>query len=90
MKDIESINFLEAVITVLDDINKSKDISSLLFEMDIKNADGILGDFVTELGLTASPEEEDGIGCYSLNHMKKALNEIKDSGETNLLEGDKS
>jgi len=89
MKDINSIKFLESIITLLGEIGKSRDVSSLLFEMDISKSEGLLSDFVTELGLTASPEEEEGVGCFSLTHLQKALIEIRDTGTTSLLEEDR-
>jgi|GEM_PF-2290903 len=90
MKNIDAINFLESVIRLLSDIGKSKDVSSLLFEMDINKEDGLLNDFVTELGLTASPNEEVGVGCFSINHIEKALAEVRDTGTTTLLESDRA
>ena len=89
MKDINSIKFIESVVILLSEIGKSRDISSLLFEMDINKSEGLLSDFITELGLTASPEEEEGVGCFSLTHLQKALVEIRDTGSTSLLDENK-
>ena len=86
MNDIKSIYFLQTVIDLLRNIEKSADIASLLIELDSEVNNDVFNNFVTELSLTASPDEEVGVGCYSLEHLQNALNEIKETGKTELLD----
>lgn len=76
--------FLEAVITFLKKTGKSEDIAALLMEIKAEEP-SLLHDFLIELSLTADPSEEEGVGCYSIEHIEHAYEEFKAQGTTNLL-----
>jgi hypothetical protein len=78
------IPLIKAVIKTLKELGKSEDISALLMAIEIEEP-GVFHDFLIELALTASPSEEIGVGCYSVEHLEKALSEIEEIGATELL-----
>lgn len=78
------IQLLQSVITVLEEISKSEDISKLLLSMATDDV-CLENDFLIEFSLTASPLEEEGVGCFSLAHLKKALLDLKENETTTLL-----
>ncbi len=83
--EISYINSLiEATIKILKGIGKSEDISALLSKT-TTNESNLINDFLIELSLTANPLEENGVGCYSIEHIEKAFNEFKKNGTTDLL-----
>lgn len=86
-QDTIYLKILEQTIALLKELGKSDDISRLLFSIsnDIV-APSIIYDFFMELALMADPVEEEGLGCYSLAHIEKALKEYKITGTTHLLE----
>ncbi len=75
---------LEAVIDFLKETGKSEDVASLLMGIKVHEP-SLLHDFLIELSLTANPMEEEGLGCYSLDHIEMAYKEFKESGTTELL-----
>lgn len=75
---------IDATIETLKKIGKSKDISLLLPAIDLKTP-SLLQDLIIELSLTANPQEEVGVGCYSLEHIEHAYNEFNQTGKTDLL-----
>ncbi len=77
-------SLLESTIMVLKELGKSSDISALLSEIEVAEP-GLLQDFLIELSLTANPAEEEGVGCYSIEHIEKAYIEFKETGNTELL-----
>lgn len=70
---------LEAVIDFLKTNGKSADVSALLLTIKVEEPSP-LHDFLVELALTASPEEEEGVGCYSVEEIGVVFNEFKKTG----------
>jgi hypothetical protein len=75
---------LEATIKTLKERGKSEDISVLLLEISTDES-SLINDFLIELSLVANPNEEVGVGCYSIEHIEKAYNDFKKTGTTELL-----
>ncbi|MEY3784268.1 MAG: hypothetical protein RLZZ230_590 [Candidatus Parcubacteria bacterium] len=73
-----------ATIETLKEVGESKDISLLLSAIDLKTP-SLLQDFIIELSLTSNPQEEVGVGCYSLEYIERAYNEFIQTGKTDLL-----
>lgn len=84
MKNILAQNLIQAIIKILKQNNKSDDISSLLMEIEVEEP-SLLKDFLIELSLSANTNEETGVGCYSIEHIEKAFEEFKNTGDTDLL-----
>jgi hypothetical protein len=63
---------LEATIKTLKERGKSEDISVLLLEISTDES-SLINDFLIELSLVANPNEEVGVGCYSIEHIEKSL-----------------
>lgn len=72
-------SLLEAVIDFLKTNGKSADVSALLLTIKVEDP-SLLHDFLVELALTASPEEEEGVGCHSIAELEKIFNEFKKTG----------
>lgn len=84
MKKNITNSLLEAIILFLKETGKSEDVAALLMGIEVDEP-SLLHDFLIELSLTASPIEEEGLGCYSLDLIEKAYKEFKETGTTNLL-----
>lgn len=78
------IQILEHAIDILKTNGKSQDIADLFWHLD--DMPGLLHDFFIEVSLCANPEEEVGL-CFSVERIAAALEEFKQTGTTNLLEG---
>lgn len=81
-------SLLEAVILFLKKSGKSKDIAALLMEIRVDEP-SLLHDFLIEFSLATDPTEEEGLGCYSINHLERAFKEFKETGNTKLLNAPK-
>lgn len=79
-----AIPLLEAVISFLKEKGKSEDVAALLVQIKVEEP-GLLHDFLIELALCANPDEEEGVGCYPIDLLERALNEFKETGDTKLL-----
>ncbi len=77
------ISLLENSLAIIERKGKSADLAELLIALEAP--EGIISDFLIELSLTANTQEEVGVGCYSVIHLKAALAEFKESGSTKLL-----
>ena len=79
------IPIIKSALELLKENGKSEDLAALFIGAEI-TAPGLLHDFLTEIALAAHPNEEIGVGCYSVNHLEKALAEVETTGTTELLD----
>lgn len=78
MNGINLINLLEIVLEKLESKSKSEDIADLLMSLDFKTkAPSKEHDLLIEFSLAASPAEESGVTCMTLDHLKQFLSEYK-------------
>jgi hypothetical protein len=77
------ISLIENSLAIIEHNGKSADLAELL--INLQAPEGIISDFLIELSLTANPQEEVGVGCYSVKHLQAALVEFKMTGSTQLL-----
>lgn len=80
----EYIPLFESALKILKTKRKSDDISALFFSIKIPTP-SLINDFFIEFALAADSEEKEGVGCYNLDHLEKALQEVKETGSTDLL-----
>lgn len=78
------IEIASAALNVLKEKGKSSDVSSLLMEINVPEP-GVIQDLLIEIALAAKENEEAGAGCYSVEDLEKALEEIRLTGSTNYL-----
>ncbi len=85
MQDKLLIRLIESGIKFYREFGKSADLANFLMNIEVTEP-SLLMDFDTELALTLHPDEEDGVGCYSIDDIDKALKEYKHTGKTNLFD----
>lgn len=76
MSDINTLQFIETVFSILQEKGKSDDLADLLIELDLP-APSELNDIVTELALAANPVEEAGVGCLRLEEIREMIDRYK-------------
>ncbi len=78
------IPIFESAIDFIKRNGASEDISRLFINADLP--EGLMLDFCMEIALCAHPDEEVGVGRYSIEHIEAALLEYKKTGKTGMLE----
>ncbi len=79
------IEIASAALNILKEKGKSDDIASVLMGINVPEP-GVIQDLLVEVALAAKENEEVGIGCFSVQELETALEEIKENGFTKLLE----
>ncbi len=83
MNNDTNIALLKSVISFLKEKGKSEDVANLLMKIEVEEP-SVLHDFLTELSLASHPEEEEGVGSYSIDDIEQAFNDYLKTGENSL------
>ncbi len=87
MNEETILKIIELILDILNKKNSSKDLLLLLSKIDqeLKLKPSFLNDLIMETILACHPDKEEGVSAYPVFHLKKALNEYRKTGKTNLL-----